>query len=389
MLYELLCGPMRPVYFSTIILVILLLMLVMTFRLFVNRRKKAYFSLSLSILVVMAQHILVISAGTDAPGTGNWTGYATILLKAVSFIFLNLGIYQMYNSSRTRQHILTWTAVAIAVLLSLMYFLVDGFEGNPGQVVLLQNLGIELYMFLMLFLCHQWISPWVGQWNRYQLSLSFYFIYQLIHLADVFITGSAYPVLAAAGSTFLVLYYMTLFLIVFERVVELLQAVYTKSITDALTGLYNRLYFMNRLKQYLSHEVPVTVIFTDIDNFKKLNDTQGHDKGDEALKKVASILRECVEEIGVAGRLGGEEMVVLVTDPEVHPGELAELIRKRIEAEAGVTVSVGYSKAKKGISPDALVKQADEAMYQAKTTGKNKVCKYMKQKQLNAGGHAG
>lgn len=389
MLYELLLGPMRPVYFSTMILVILLLMLIMTFRLFVNRRKKAYFSLSLSLLVVMAQHVLIIKAGSDAPGAGDWVGYGTILLKAVSFILLNLGIYQMYNSSRARQYILTWSAVAVAVLLSLMYFAFDGFDGNPAQLVLLQNLGIELYMFLMLFLCHQWISPWVGQWNRYQLSLSFYFIYQLIHMADVFFTGNAYPALAMAGSCFLVLYYITLFLIVFERVVELLQAVYTKSITDALTGLYNRLYFMNRLKQYLVHEVPVSVIFTDIDNFKRLNDTQGHDKGDEALKKVASILRECVEDIGVSGRLGGEEMVVLVTDPEVNPGELAELIRKRIEAEAGVTVSVGYSKAKKGITPDALVKQADEAMYQAKTSGKNRVCKYSKQKQLHVGEHAG
>jgi diguanylate cyclase (GGDEF)-like protein len=389
MLIELLKGPLSLVYFSSLILIILLLMLIMTSRLFYSRRKKAYFSLSLSLLVVMAQHILAIISESGGDGAAELTGYLALLLKAVSFIFLNLGIYQMYNSSRTRQYVLTWLAMGVAVLLSMTHFIFQAFDGNPGQVMLLQNLGIELYMFLLLFLCHQWISPWVGQWSRYQLSLSLYFVYQLIHVADVFMVGEAYPLMAAAANLFLVLYYITLFLIVFERVVELLQAIYNKSITDALTGMYNRRFFMNRLELYLAHDVPVTVIFTDIDNFKKLNDTLGHDKGDEALKKVALILREAAEDIGISGRLGGEEMVMMVTDPQVHAGELAEAVRGRIESDAGVTVSVGYSRARKGMTADQLVKQADEAMYQAKTTGKNKVCKYTKQKQSHQESGAG
>lgn len=384
LLMDLLKGPLSQVFFSSLILIILLLMLTMTSRLFWSRRKKAYFSLSLSLTVVMAQHIMIIVSNGGGSGAPGLVGYLALLLKAVSFIFLNLGIYQLYNSSRTRQYVLTFLAVGLAIALSMTYFAFGGFEGNSGQVALLQTLGIELYMFLVLFLCHQWISPWVGQWGRYQLSLSLYFIYQLIHVADVFLTDNAYPVMNTAANLFQILYYMTLFLIVFERVVELLQATYAKSITDALTGMYNRRFFMSRLDLYLAHDVPVTVIFTDIDNFKKLNDTQGHDKGDEALKKVALILRECAEDIGISGRLGGEEMVVMVTDPQVHAGELAEAIRKRIESEAGVTVSVGYSRAKKGITAEALVKQADEAMYQAKTTGKNKVCKYARAKPAGA-----
>jgi diguanylate cyclase (GGDEF)-like protein len=288
----------------------------------------------------------------------------------------------MYNSSRLRQYVLTFSAILLAVLLSLTRFAFDGFEGSVQQLLLLQDLGIELYLFLVLFLCYQWITPWVGQWGRYQFSLSVYFLYQLLHVADLYLIGHAFPVMSMASSLVLLLYYGTLFLILFERVVELLQATYAKSITDALTGLFNRRFFMNRLDQYLNHGVPVSVIFSDIDNFKKLNDTQGHEKGDEALKKVANILKELVEEIGICGRLGGEEMVVMVTDPEVHVGELAEVIRSRVESASGVTVSVGYSKARKGVGADLLLKQADEAMYQAKTTGKNKVCKYARQKQL-------
>lgn len=376
---EILKGPYSQVYFSSLILLILLLMLMMTARLFLSRRKKAYFSLSLSITVVMIQHLLAIVA----QDTGLWgqADYLSLLLKAVAFILLNLGIYQMYNASRSRQYVITFLALGVAVVLSLAYYGFSGLEGDPAQIALWQNLGIELYMFLLLFLSHQWISPWVGQWNRYQISLSLYFIYQLIHVADIFVTNEAYPLLSIAANLFLVLYYITLFLIVFERVVELLQATYTKSITDPLTGLYNRRYFMHRLELYLAHDVPVTVIFTDIDNFKKLNDTLGHDKGDEALRKVALILREATEDIGISGRLGGEEMVVMLTDSQVHGGELAEAIRSRVEAEAGVTVSVGYSRAKKGMKAEALVKQADEAMYEAKTTGKNKVCKYARHKQ--------
>lgn len=381
LLIELLKGPLSQVYFSSLILIILLLMLTMTFRLFLSRRKKAYFSLSLSLLVVMTQYTLIIIAEDGQDSTTGLLGYLTLLLKAVSFIFLNLGIYQLYNSSRTRQYLLTYAAVGLALLLSLGHFVFDGFSGDQSQAALLADLGIELYMFLMLFLCYQWISPWIGQWGRYQFSLSFYFIFQLLHVADVFMTGQAYPLMKAAASIFQVLYFITLFLIVFERVVELLQATYAKSITDALTGMYNRRYFMGRLEAYLNHGVMVSVIFTDIDNFKRLNDTQGHDKGDEALKKVALILKESAEEIGISGRLGGEEMVMMISDPEVHVGELAEEVRKRIEREAGVTVSVGFSKARKGIHAEQLVKQADEAMYQAKTTGKNKVCKYTKQKQ--------
>lgn len=382
---ELLSGPLSGIYYSSMILVMLTLMLTMTVRLFLTRRKKAYFSLSLSLLTVMVQHTLLILSEDGGPdGMGVTAGYLALLLKAVSFILLNLGIYQLYNASRFRQYVLTFAAVAGAFLLSLLHFALGGYGGTPEQVLLLQDLGVELYMFLVLFLCHQWITPYVGQWGRYQTGLTFYFIHQLILVADRFLFGSEYPALPAFSSLFLILYYGSLFLILFERVVELLQATYNRSITDALTGMYNRRFFMGRLEQYLNHGVPVSVIFTDIDNFKKLNDTQGHEKGDEALKKVARILTELSDEVGISGRLGGEEMVVMVTDPDAHAGELAETIRARVESEAGVTVSVGYSKARKGIGADALVKQADEAMYQAKTTGKNKVCKFTRQKHPSA-----
>ncbi|UJF31537.1 GGDEF domain-containing protein [Paenibacillus hexagrammi] len=155
-----------------------------------------------------------------------------------------------------------------------------------------------------------------------------------------------------------------------------MQAIYNSSITDGLTRLYNRKYFYNRVTQHVQRHLPISVLFSDIDNFKKLNDTQGHQKGDEVLKQVAQILKDEVEEYGIAGRYGGEEMVVMVTDPGIKMDAFAERVRKRIESETIVTASIGYSKYKKGLSAEELIKQADEAMYKAKTTGKNKVVKY-------------
>jgi diguanylate cyclase (GGDEF)-like protein len=158
--------------------------------------------------------------------------------------------------------------------------------------------------------------------------------------------------------------------------VEIMQAIYNTSITDGLTRLYNRKFFDRRVAQYVQRGYPVSVLFSDIDNFKKLNDTKGHQTGDEILKQVAEILRQESEECGIAGRYGGEEMVVLVTDPAVKMDQFAERIRSRIESETIVTASIGYSRSKGNVTADELVRQADEAMYKAKTSGKNKVVKF-------------
>ncbi|MNR41956.1 putative diguanylate cyclase YdaM [compost metagenome] len=98
--------------------------------------------------------------------------------------------------------------------------------------------------------------------------------------------------------------------------------------------------------------------------------------GDNVLKQVAQIMKDEADECGIAGRYGGEEMVIMVSDPSVKMDAFAERIRSRIEKETIVTASIGYSKYKNGLSAEELIKQADEAMYRAKTTGKNKVVKF-------------
>jgi diguanylate cyclase (GGDEF)-like protein len=247
---------------------------------------------------------------------------------------------------------------------------------------LLQDIGLDLFLFVLIFLAFHFVTPYIGQAGKYQFALTVYFLAHISHLLNQYLFESSLAILTFTDAFLTVLFYYMLFFIQFDRVVELMQAIYNSSITDGLTGLYNRKFFSARVAQYVARSLPVTVVFSDIDNFKKLNDTQGHQRGDTVLKQVAEILLEESEEIGVAGRYGGEEMVVLITDTSTDADEFTEKVRSRVEKEVGVTVSIGYSQARKGIDTDTLIKQADEAMYEAKKSGKNRVVKYRRRKQV-------
>lgn len=160
------------------------------------------------------------------------------------------------------------------------------------------------------------------------------------------------------------------------------------SIIDPLTGLYNRRYMMNQLTQLMSRnaldQTPVSVAAFDIDHFKSVNDTHGHDAGDEVLRQFAERLRENVRPMDIVCRQGGEEFLVIM--PGIT-GDLACMAAERIRcAVAGksftanentvldVTVSAGISTNEgQPIEPPELLQQADAALYAAKKSGRNRV----------------
>jgi diguanylate cyclase (GGDEF)-like protein len=375
--HELIAGSLSRVFASSLAIVILLLMFIISLRLYISRRNRGYFSLTLSILVVVAEHVLLI--GLDLKhqtGAGGATDYMAQVLRVISFIFINMGVYQLYNRSRTKDYILFYlfTAITAAIAGYHFYFLARNPFPLPEEI-LLHTIWIDLYLFLLIFLCFYLIAPFVGQTAKYQAGLTVYFLIHCIRVVNVYLFGSGHLLLTVMENFLPLLFYVILFLIIFDRVVELMQAIYYSSITDGLTGLYNRRYFFNKTVQAVKRNMDCGVIFCDIDNFKKLNDTEGHQKGDDILKQVARIVREEVENIGIAGRYGGEEIVALLWEPK-NIGSVAEKIRERVAGETSVTVSVGYSVRKKGATAEELVKQADEAMFISKTTGKNKVTKY-------------
>jgi diguanylate cyclase (GGDEF)-like protein len=165
------------------------------------------------------------------------------------------------------------------------------------------------------------------------------------------------------------------------------------SASDSLTGLSNRRILTQRLSEELlraqrqSHSF--TVLMMDVDHFKKYNDAYGHPAGDEVLKKVANILRNCTRVGDCTARYGGEEFAVLLSGKGGDTAlQLAERIRERVAAEefvgGKVTISAGIAEfPHHGHTAEAVISSADEALYQAKREGRNRVvCARRKQKPI-------
>lgn len=154
---------------------------------------------------------------------------------------------------------------------------------------------------------------------------------------------------------------------------------------DPLTGLANRQLFKDRLSHVVRRsrrsEEPAALMFLDLDGFKRINDTLGHDSGDELLKQVSQWLTGCVREDDSVARLGGDEFVVLlsrISGPDAA-GKVAETILRRLcqrirlnDHEVGITVSIGITMIPHDSEdPGTLMKYADLAMYRAKEMGRN------------------
>jgi diguanylate cyclase (GGDEF)-like protein len=158
---------------------------------------------------------------------------------------------------------------------------------------------------------------------------------------------------------------------------------------DALTGLFNRTYLDVRLLQEVERarrgNSSLTLLLADIDDFKRVNDTYGHQTGDAVLRLVGGILRSAVRVFDVCARYGGDEFaIVMPSSDHQSAGACAERIRQRVaehHMEANnlsglppLTMSIGVSVLKMGESPADFLGRADRYLYQAKARGKNCVC---------------
>lgn len=155
------------------------------------------------------------------------------------------------------------------------------------------------------------------------------------------------------------------------------------SLTDALTGLYNRRHLMGTLATEVQRSRRLrrqfTVLLADVDKFKQYNDTHGHLAGDAALVKIAEIFRKTTRAVDCVARYGGEEFVVMLLEcPIVTAALVAERIRARVAdqdlGDGKLTVSIGLAEYPDGgDSPEELIATSDAAMYQAKSSGRNQV----------------
>ena len=161
------------------------------------------------------------------------------------------------------------------------------------------------------------------------------------------------------------------------------------AITDGLTGLYNYRFFKEQLLHEINraarHNLSLSLVMLDIDNFKIYNDANGHPAGDEVLRRIAKLLQNNIRKIDIAARYGGEEFVIIL--PEASPESarvVTEKIRRLVEEEpipfenkqpnGKLTVSLGLAtyptEAEDG---KQLVSTADQRLYKAKQSGRNQV----------------
>jgi diguanylate cyclase (GGDEF)-like protein len=183
---------------------------------------------------------------------------------------------------------------------------------------------------------------------------------------------------------------------VLQRTLELLQAnrkLEELATTDPLTGIANRRKMTEQIAQELERarrfHHPLSLLMIDIDHFKRINDTYGHDVGDQAIIRTATMLTSQLRAVDLAARFGGEEFVLLM--PETHIAvavHAAERLRERaaqlvVRAESGLevglTISIGVAAADPHGTPDSpssLLVRADKALYRAKKEGRNRVVRF-------------
>ncbi|MFC1594767.1 GGDEF domain-containing protein [Candidatus Omnitrophota bacterium] len=170
----------------------------------------------------------------------------------------------------------------------------------------------------------------------------------------------------------------------------LYQEIEQLAITDSLTKLFTRRYFMERyyeeVQRAQKHDLELSFLMIDVDNFKSINDQYGHLTGDLILREVAGIIKANTREIDLAGRYGGEEFSVVFTDSSKEASiVVAERICKAVGKKAikaydekfAVTISIGISTfPEDSHDPQECIDKADWSLYRAKKMGKNQVCTF-------------
>ena len=155
--------------------------------------------------------------------------------------------------------------------------------------------------------------------------------------------------------------------------------------TDVLTGLANRRHFMDYFEKMMSqahrHSTSLSLVIIDLDKFKDINDTYGHGAGDDVLSSLGKLLDSEVRKEDLVARIGGEEFAILLTQASTKEAySYAERIRQRVQnmdvssVPKEISASLGISTLKENDDTESMMKRADEALYEAKESGRNKVC---------------
>ena len=167
-----------------------------------------------------------------------------------------------------------------------------------------------------------------------------------------------------------------------QEVCKLNEQLHSQSLTDELTGLYNRRAFNREIKREVTlfkrYKTPLSLLMVDIDGFKHLNDRLGHTAGDDALQQLSQLMQDSIRDADILARYGGEEFSIIMPRTDLPSARLtAERIRRHIAKSSGhaLTVSIGVCTAMPLLADNIeLVKASDRALYRARQQDRNRVC---------------
>jgi diguanylate cyclase (GGDEF)-like protein len=316
------------------------------------------------------------------------SGLITVLYLAAT-VFFCAGLYQLYRS-RVPWVLLTVTAVAVFGVFSLALY---GSRSLTFSAWALNSGIVSLYLG-SIFALRRDMREGIHRVLRIVVSVSAYLL--LVRTAMVFGFGAAMTKANYAGS--IAAMTLQLFIAVTALVVagvlfvmygmEIVRRLTRTSETDPLTGVLNRRGLENRLSSIIDDgpvgEIGYAVVMADIDRFKTVNDTHGHDAGDVIITAFADLLGEVARECDCVARWGGEEFLIVISNAESASARLyAETVRARWESlrhdclDGGtVTASFGFTSWRNGQDLSGVSRQADAALYRAKREGRNRVCAY-------------
>lgn len=311
---------------------------------------------------------------------------AALMGGAVLLFLLGLSLRRRHAEALWFQHLATQYYAVVLVILGYTV----GLNSVATGVVLL---GAPVFGFIVL----DRLVIWLGTLTAVILflALSVATVQNAIPYAPLLVPATTataaqfqlYSALGFAAPHFLVILLLADQTLHYWRARE--NTIRELSRTDALTNLPNRRSIMEMLEKEVArtrrHGPPLCVVILDLDHFKRINDTYGHPAGDKVLQQAASVLRDTIRTSDSLGRYGGEEFLIVLPDTPVDGAEVllercrAALAATTIRAENGKTFHVSASfgvvcNAKNmDVDPATLIKAADDALYQAKAKGRNRV----------------
>lgn len=361
-----------------------------------------FFKIDVSRLTLLAVLMLAASLAQifKVEGATHRSHYATSFV-VYSFSLLRMGVPEtilviiVSNLAEWLWHRSPWfialfnTACYIIVIqiAELVYALFDPTGSLQG---LNSVIGILLAMITFTMLNHLMVGAiiWLARGENFAQSGIFRFMPLIIDLT-MLVMGASLNVVWNFNPYAVLLFIIPVYLIYSTLRVPALER---KTELDQKTGVYNHAYFMQQLANELAranrYDRPLTVIMSDLDLLRNINNTYGHLAGDEVLKGVAKIIQSTVREYDVVARFGGEEFVILMPETTVQTGyERAEEIRKAIEqaefpiptsvTPIQVTISLGVAGREKGSRDcEEIIHNADMALYHSKLKGRNRTYVY-------------